>query len=450
MYAKQWCDQSGRIGYAPVYHPLSADPVRQHLLGNETIGSYFLRADNTVTYFAIDIDISKEARLKTGAGSEPDDKWLELTHLEAVSFIRVCKQLGVSCYVEDSGHKGRHLWFFLAEPIPARDAISFAKQLITVKGQTPPGLTLEIFPKEPGVSAQALGSMVKLPLGIHKLTGRRCLFLKSDGEPFEDQWYCLQSVEKITRNQFEKAFDRIKKGSLEPDEKSIDTTEIDNMIRSCNVLNYLQNKAQTEHHLTHTDRLTLLHTLGHFGEAGRYKIHKIICNTYNYSHRITERWVKRRKGSPVSCPKIRDWQSHITPSVGCYCQFPKDAKSYPTPVLHVRPDFQPPAYKKENKQTQKRTRTKDSKPQQQQTKRPPQQEQPMQKKPEMRIEDIEKLVGDYTRIRKEFRTIEDQKKDIETTLHALFESRKCDRIDLKIGTLRRVKEGEKVKWIIEI
>ena len=74
----------------------------------------------------------------------------------------------------------------------------------------------------------------------------------------------------------------------------------------------------------------------------------------------------------------------------------------------------------------------------------------MQKKPETSIEDIEKLVGDYTRIRKEFRAIEDQKKDLETALHALFESRKCDRIDLKIGTLRRVKEGEKVKWIIEI
>jgi len=101
----------------------------------------------------------------------------------------------------------------------------------------------------------------------------------------------------------------------------------------------LKEKAEKEKQLNHVDRLTILSVFNHLGKAGQQSIHEIIRHTLNYDFRITEKWIQRKRGFPVSCPKIREWQSHITPSVGCYCKFKELPNSYPSPVLHVDPEF---------------------------------------------------------------------------------------------------------------
>ena len=459
VFARQWCDKTGRSGYLPVHRHLNSQELKNHLTGRETLGLYLLRSDNTVNFLTIDIDISKQIRSEKISENYSQQRWEEMAHVEAVSIQKLAQKLGISGYIENSGHKGRHVWLFFSEPVPAREAIAFAKNKIAEKGATPPGLTMEIFPKEPRVGAKGLGSLIKMPLGIHKLTGKRCFFLEANGKQFSDQWYVVQNVKKINRTQFEQAFDKLKTGNLNIEQDKVDVSEIDKMVEKCNVLKYLVEKAEKEHHLAHVDRLTILHTIGHFKEAGKYFIHKIIGKTYNYDYRITERWIKRLKGSPVSCPKIRDWQSHITPAIGCYCKFPDKSKCYPTPILHIKPDF---VFKK---QVPEQPVIKEDKGLQQ-TKhfvKKPEQEREEQSnteimaadKKQVRLNetidlDIENLVADFIELNQQVNDITEKKQKIELKLETMFNKKNKDRLDLKMGVLRRVKEGDGFKYLIEI
>jgi len=387
------------------------------------------------------------------------DKWQQLAHQDAAAICNLCQKLGINAYIENSGFKGRHVWIFLTEPIPARDAIAFAKELLTSRGEPPTGLNREIFPREARVSTKALGSMIKLPLGIHKSTDQRCLFLELNGNPYHDQFSLLHTIHTITRQQFHQAMDKLRSGIPEDQPSDLDLRPVETMIDKCNVLKYLTNKAEKERHLAHIDRLTLLNTLGHLGKAGQYKLHQIIGKTINYDHRITERWIGRLKGSPVSCPKIREWQSHITPSVGCFCPFPKTVKSYPTPQLHIDPKFEPQRTRPKPSAVPSKPKTlTDSQPtasddQKTATKLDQGPAEVEQRPKPMRSQaklDINKLIENYITKRQQFRKIEKEKQTIEDQLQQLFDQQKCDRMELQMGVLRRVKQGETIQWVIEI
>jgi len=461
VFARQWADNRGRMGYMPVREPITTADIQAHLAGKETLAIYLMRSDNTVNHVIIDIDVSKQVRLEIPTQEQAMDKWQQIAHQDAAAIAGLCQKLGLAAYIENSGFKGRHVWMFFAEPIPARDGIAFAKKLLTNRGEPPTGLIREIFPKEARVSTKALGSLIKLPLGIHKLTNQRCLFLEPNGTPYPNQFDLLHSIQTITRQQFYQAMDKLRSGLTEEQPADLDMKPVDTMIDKCNVLKYLANKAEKQRHLSHVDRLTLLHTLGHLGKAGHYKLHQIIGKTINYDHRITQRWIQRLKGLPVSCPKIREWQSHITPSIGCFCPFPKTSKSYPTPQLHIDPKFEP-------KRTRAKPITSTSTPKTLTDSQPttPVEPQPVIKsvekpgaiQPEPPTEksrsrsrvDINKLVQNYITIRQRYRKIEKEKQTIENQLQQLFDQHNCDRMELELGVLRRVKQGETVQWIIEI
>lgn len=445
VFSRQWTDSSGRLGYTPIFQPLSEENIKQHLEGEDTFGIYLLRSDNTVNQIVIDIDISRQVRSEISINDKDLNEWQEITQMDAKNIVKMSQKIGVEAYIEDSGFKGRHVWYFLSEPMPARDAITFIKKILEIVGEPPPGLNREIFPKEPRVMPKALGSMIKLPLGLHKSTDRRCLFLQADGAQYKDQFYLIRSIKRITQNQFHFALDMLRQGITEENRKDLDTSHVDEMIEKCNVLKYLVEKVEKERQLTHVDRLTLLHTLGHLGEPGKYMIHKIIGKALNYDRRITERWIQRLKGSPVSCPKIREWQSHITPSIGCYCTFPKESKCYPTPLLHINPKLEiKNIHSKKDaseiliKEPEQSIKIKSSESDSQTLSNL------------LKSTDIDKLVNDYIELRQEFRKLDEKRKNFEQQLDYLFNEKHCDRMVLKLGTLRRVKEGNDVRWIIEI
>lgn len=64
--------------------------------------------------------------------------------------------------------------------------------------------------------------------------------------------------------------------------------------------------------------------------------------------------------------------------------------------------------------------------------------------------DINKLIENYIKTRQQFRKIEKEKQTIEHQLQQLFDQQKCDRMELQMGVLRRVKQGETIQWVIEI
>jgi retron-type reverse transcriptase len=335
VFGRQWVSDSGRLGYNAVYQPLSKDDVKAHLNGQQTLGYYLMRTDNTVGQMIIDIDLTKQVR--SDLASHDFAEWKNLLWAEALRIGQVMQELNLKAYIEDSGFKGLHLWLFFAAPTPARDVVLLAKKILALAGPAPPGLHREIFPNEPRIAPQALGALLKLPLGIHKLTNRRCWFLDNTGQPVADQFALLRNVELIAANQFLAALEKAKTTlSLDPAVKPVaDRTEVNKIFQGCNVLRHFRDKAEKTKWLNHVERLSLAAVLGHMGEAGHQAVHDIIRHTTNYNLRITQKWLDRVKGYPLSCPRIRERHSDITPVVGCCCQFPQLKGSYPSPVLHA-------------------------------------------------------------------------------------------------------------------
>ena len=94
------------------------------------------------------------------------------------------------------------------------------------------------------------------------------------------------------------------------------------VVEGCALISGLVRKAAERHHLRHTERLALLYTLGHMGEAGRAYLHQVIGLCDNYEPRTTERWLRRIEEGhrPLRCSTLREWLKDYLPEVSCTCE----------------------------------------------------------------------------------------------------------------------------------
>lgn len=423
LFAKQWINEYGKIGYSPIHKPLEQEDVLKHINGKHTLGIYLLRMDNTVNFAVLDLDVSKKIIMQQGSMSI--DLWQSVLS-DAVKIKRFFKNLEINVYMESSGWKGIHIWIFFEAPIKATEVREFLKTILKKVGPPPEGINREIFPLQQSIRENAFGSLIKLPLGIHRLTGKRCLFIDNEGNPVENQIAHLWNIVPVKIETFRKAQSLLTK----EESFSIKSLSIENLhsvkkvLEKCNVLKYLYTKAQQEKDLTHFERLTILNTLGHLGQEGKKAIHIIISNCYNYSYDITEKWLGRLSKSPCSCPKIREWLNHITPVIGCHCDFNLDRDTYPSPVIHagIKPLKRSPSKIVLNQQPKI---TQDS------------------------IK-IDELVNEYLRLKQNKKELENKLSEIERKFEELFNQKGIECIELKIGNLKRIKNTETKQWIVEI
>jgi len=337
FFARQWVNEKGRRGFALVPHSLDPEDITHHLSGNETLGLYLLNVENRVCLAVIDIDIDKKALLEYANDEKETGRLHNLTHKDAVMIAGVCDDLKIPVVIEDSGYKGRHLWFFFTDPIPAKLARIFLKFIIEKAGKPSGGIHWEIFPNIDKVRGKGFGPLIKLPLGIHKRTNRRCLLLDREGNPLPEQMAVLPQIKHITRQTLEElllTYTVKPKASPLKDTKE-ESPLVENLLSGCKVINYLVNKARDTHYLNNSERITLLYTLGHLGSEGKDFLHKVISNCINYDYDYTEKQIRKMKSSPISCPKIREKHEDFALDLGCNCNFRIPYKGYPSPVLHA-------------------------------------------------------------------------------------------------------------------
>ena len=98
---------------------------------------------------------------------------------------------------------------FFAEPVPAAKVKRFLEAVVGRVGPPSPELQWEVFPKQEQVAEDQLGNLIKLPLGIHLKTGRRCLFTDLEGQEYSDQEGFLENIQQVERNNFEQAVSRL-------------------------------------------------------------------------------------------------------------------------------------------------------------------------------------------------------------------------------------------------
>lgn len=176
VYAQQLKDGSYFLKRTAV----SEGVVGAHLAGHLTAGWYALSTDNTARWVALDAD--------TADGLE---------RLQAA--WRKLEAMAIPSYLECS-RRGGHLWTFF-EPVSARAA----RRLIQAAVGSLDGL--ELYPKQDHLAAgMKVGSLVRGPLGLHRLSGQRYPFvdpisLRPVSNSLSGQLGHLQTVRRVNHLQ---------------------------------------------------------------------------------------------------------------------------------------------------------------------------------------------------------------------------------------------------------
>lgn len=159
--------------YFRVRRPLTDGIVYDHLRGRITLGAYALSEQNTCKWIAFDADNDEAFRELMGLAHQ------------------------VPGLLERS-RRGGHLWLFFEYPVEGWKARAFGKHLIG---------GMELYPKQD--ESQGPGSLVRLPLGVHRLTQERYPLIDQEGNPLSQSLYgqlqALYFVPKIRLSQVEAA-----------------------------------------------------------------------------------------------------------------------------------------------------------------------------------------------------------------------------------------------------
>jgi len=148
--------------YLAVKKALSESLITSHLQGRITIGAYALDRAGWSKWICFDAD---------------DDAWFG----KLVDVSTNLAERDVPSYIEQS-RRGGHLWVFMPT-VPGFQARRFGHQImqefnLTKASPKIPGV--ELYPKQDKPETGP-GSCVRLPFGIHRLTGKRYHFIRLDG-----------------------------------------------------------------------------------------------------------------------------------------------------------------------------------------------------------------------------------------------------------------------------
>ncbi|MCA9525924.1 MAG: hypothetical protein KC549_06460 [Myxococcales bacterium] len=342
VHARQWvspqADGTLRQGYAPQQIPLTPRLAAAHLAGDCSLGTYLIRLDDTVTFFVIDLDIRRKA---LAAAAQDHQENRRVRQVLAASTAAIEARLGahgLACIVEDSGHKGRHFWCLLQAPMAADLVHRFGRALLAaLSADLPPELSLEFFPKQGRVDADGLGNLIKLPLGVHPVSGRRSTFLDRAGRPVETPWATLASTRRVAPVEVMAAFEALRADAAPPPPSPAEAptpqaeAALRKVIAGCPVVATILTRAAETRRIGHDERIVLLHSLGHLA-AGLGPIEALFRACPEVPLRDVP--AKVRRGHPISCARIRARVPHITATVACHCEFPCLGE-YPSPLLHA-------------------------------------------------------------------------------------------------------------------
>jgi len=143
-----FAQQRANGGYWRVGRPLTLTDLAHHLRGNVTLGTYVINEQGQCPFAVYDAD--------------QEDGLLVLRTLQ----VTLAHQ-GIHAYLECS-RRGGHLWVFLAEPALASQIRAWLLPLC------PPGV--EFYPKQ--AEGAGYGSLIRLPLGVHRKSGKRYPFVE--------------------------------------------------------------------------------------------------------------------------------------------------------------------------------------------------------------------------------------------------------------------------------
>ncbi|MDD4155746.1 MAG: CRISPR-associated primase-polymerase type A1 [Candidatus Cloacimonetes bacterium] len=435
-YARQWFDGSSKAGYVPVKEALSFREMRNHLLGNTTLGVYPLDLNNQVKFMAIDFDVQKFAQYQLLSDSN-FSKFVFTGILDIATNLKaLLKQAEIKSYIEFSGFKGFHLWIFLKEKMPASTAFLFVNKLkshINI-GKYP--VSVETFPKQSKVNPNQLGNLIKIPYGIHQKTGKRSYFLNDRNEPLTDI-NTINTVELTEPIKIINLLNKWKTLAMPAPDAETKIKDIENIdiapqilpkidyqvnlenhaeynwiLSKCVTLRNIVKKIETTYDISNQERLTLMHTFGHLSQGAEI-VNLLLNKCVNIS---PDSYMKSNfQGNPVSCFKIRQRLTTLADKELCNCIFSGILNTYPNPLLHLK-------------------------------------EMNNVGRSDLAVDEIrfKRQVENYIDTKKQLKELSKNLDIMEKNLIEYFENTEIDEIETSFGKLKMIKNNDKISFILEI
>ena len=148
-----------------------------------TLGTYLLDEQSRARFIVMDADDAHQ--------------WQRLGRLASA-----LAQEDIPAYLEGS-RRGGHLWLFLAQPVSGRDARAFGQGLLDAHKVE----DIELFPKQDQLTSGP-GALIRMPFGVHRVSGRRYGFYTPDGSPLaptiRQQISTLRAPETVSEAAFER------------------------------------------------------------------------------------------------------------------------------------------------------------------------------------------------------------------------------------------------------
>jgi hypothetical protein len=330
-FARQWANKrEGKCGYVPVRRPMEPSDVEDHLSGRMTYGIYLMKEDATVLVSVIDLDLIPKFR--TGNMSKEEKHLVNREATYAATRIReVAAELDSKPLIEFSGGKGYHFWLFFESPASARDARGFLKQIVKPLEKDLTVFSFEIFPKQDSLTGKGFGNLVKLPLGIHRLTGKRSFFIECNDHNTDAQ---LQFLHKVSKVSSEACLHTGPSAELvsHPRWKEWSTRFPDLALleERCPPLGQLIAAARSGKALNFREEKVLFQTVG-FTDKGKSLVHELLSKTPEYNPHMVDYRLSRLSGKPLGCRKIHSLLDYT----GDFCPIEAPTGGYLHPLLHL-------------------------------------------------------------------------------------------------------------------
>jgi len=331
-FARQWVDRDrGTHGYMPVRRPMTEEDVLAHLEGKQTYGIYLLHSDDRVSLGVIDVDVKSD--FLKGSISQEDRKRFKSENIYLLRRIpELAQSKGIPCFGEFSGGKGYHFWFSFETPVPAEKV---RRVLLPLAKHISGDLTcfkLEVFPKQDRASGKGFGNLVKLPLGIHRVTGKPSFFIHQKDRSLEAQLSWLTQAPRIKAEAIEGAMAVLETSIMvrpSDEDWAKNFPELAVLSSKCIVLGNLISQCRTGRSISLREEKVLFGTIA-FLPRGSLLIHYLLKNSPDYNLHLVDYKISRVRGSPLGCKTIH----RLLDAGGDFCIF-ENVDEYSHPLLHL-------------------------------------------------------------------------------------------------------------------
>jgi hypothetical protein len=350
-FARQWVNRAeGKQGYVPVHRPLQPSDIKDHLNGRRTYGIYLLDHGSRVHTGVIDMDLVSRLRSADQAAKHRSKIRRETLYLHK-RIATLSHKAGLCCLAEVSGGKGYHFWFPVSEPVPAADMRKTLLQLTDRLAEDVECFTLEVFPKQDRRTGKGFGNLVKLPLGIHRGTGKPSTFVLAADRTISSQFELLARLEPSSPETLLKlaAMQKENRVLVHPRHAAWadEYPELARLEVNCPQLGQIMATLRSARELTMREEKILLGTLGHLPRA-RLLLHHLFEKLPEYNRPLLDYKISKIRGTVLGCKRIH---SLLEAGGDLPCEF-RNGK-YPHPLLHLdgfADDPEPRSEKVENLQ----------------------------------------------------------------------------------------------------